>query len=36
MSDVALLRSQIEASLAGRIPSALTPRPKREQESEGH
>src|SRR5260370_13360538 len=33
MSNVALLRSQIEASLAGRIPSALTPRPKREQES---
>lgn len=33
MSNVALLRSQIEASLAGRIPSALTPRHRREQES---
>ena len=33
MGNVALLRSQIEASLAGRIPSALTPCPKREQES---
>lgn len=33
MSRAALLRSQVEASLAGRIPAALTPRPRSEQDS---